>query len=311
MFARLSEDTNLLGDMAGSIGMVAQERRETVSARRAGLTLTKLASFAACAVAVIVVGVNLHDTAEPDWSPYTVSTSIGQLEEFALSDGSVMKLNTNSQAEVDFHAARRRIRLLKGEAFFDVAHDASRPFLVVAGDKTVKAVGTAFSVRWTDDDLSVTVSEGRVAFAPVESLQTAQSSQAAIIESGGEAAPGEIVISAEAPLFLDAGQKLSFADKGVPTLIASVSPHEIQTELSWREGFLDFSQTPLSEIIDEINRYTTVRIEISDQELRELEFGGIFRTGEIEPLLDALELSFDIQVDRVDEEYVRIYRVAP
>ena len=261
-------------------------------------------------MAVLVAGagfVTLKGAFGPAEAPYIVATTVGGLEERTLSDGTVVKLNTDSQIEVDFDSKQRRVRLLKGEAFFQVAHNSDWPFLVTAGDKTVKAVGTAFAVRWTDGDLSVTVSEGRVAFAPAVAAPV----PVVIVPRGPGAEPEPLTkISAEAPLFLDAGQKLSLVNEGAPTLVAAVSPREITSELSWREGLLDFSERPLNEIVGEVNRYTNVRIEITDPELSQMKFGGIFRTGEIEPLLDALELSADVEVERVSDTYVRIHRAA-
>ena len=261
--ARLSADTDLLAGMAGSIGAAARERREAVSPPRPWFDRHWRPALAACAMAVLVAGagfVTLKGAFGPAEAPYIVATTVGGLEERTLSDGTVVKLNTDSQIEVDFDSKQRRVRLLKGEAFFQVAHNSDWPFLVTAGDKTEPEPLTK--------------------------------------------------ISAEAPLFLDAGQKLSLVNEGAPTLVAAVSPREITSELSWREGLLDFSERPLNEIVGEVNRYTNVRIEITDPELSQMKFGGIFRTGEIEPLLDALELSADVEVERVSDTYVRIHRAA-
>src|SRR5690606_20728867 len=91
------------------------------------------------------------------------ATRPGEQKVATLKDGSRIALNTDTRLDVRFDAGRRRIRLDRGEAMFEVAHDADRPFVVVAGDTRVQALGTVFIVRRTGDDVVVTLVKGRVA----------------------------------------------------------------------------------------------------------------------------------------------------
>lgn len=309
--ARLSEDTFLLSDMAGSISAAASESRATFSSN-AGLGNWSLRPvLTACAAAIFVIGFGVFAAPRllsPPPETFLIATQVGGLEERTLSDGSVVKLNTDSQVEIDFDRKQRRVRLLEGEVFFEVAHNSKRPFVVHAGDKLVEAVGTAFTVRWTEGDLSVTVSEGQVSFAPtiIEIPPVA-----IVTNANGEISETTKEVSTDAPLLLSAGQKLLIdEDAKEPQLVAQVSPRELRSELSWQDGILDFPEKPLVEVISEINRYTNVRIEITDSELSQLKFGGVFRTGETQPLLDALEQAFNVRVERVSDTYVRIHPAA-
>ncbi len=302
--ALLSDDMNVLIEMADSINAAAKKNSSAVSQSSGGFAVKWYSAFTAC-VLVLFAGVSyfLVDSSQDPKAPLILATDIGGFEEITLADNSIVKLNTNSQIEVDFDKSQRRIRLLKGEAIFKVAHNPARPFIVYVDDKFVKAVGTAFAVRWTDGDLSVTVSEGRVAFAPV--VVKPYQNLAGEVE---QVKTHQVLanINAKKPLFLDSGQKLVLSKSVEPTLVAAVTARELKSEMSWQDGILDFSPQPLIEIIDEINRYTNVRIEITDPNLSQLKFGGIFRTGETKALFDALELAFDVEVEYVSERYVRI-----
>ena len=90
------------------------------------------------------------------------STQVGEVRRLTLDDGSALALNTSSVLQVKFAADERRIVLRQGEASFQVAHDEDRPFVVQAGDVSVRAVGTAFSVRMRQQELEVVVTEGVV-----------------------------------------------------------------------------------------------------------------------------------------------------
>jgi transmembrane sensor len=120
------------------------------------------AALAVLIVAVLVtwIGVPSVDRVAPSVQIY--ATRVGELKTIVLNDQSTVRLNTNSLVEVDYRPNERRIRLVKGEALFDVAKDPRRRFVVHASDNTVRAVGTRFSVRLLRDQFEVVVSEGVV-----------------------------------------------------------------------------------------------------------------------------------------------------
>src|ERR1700722_18020756 len=131
----------------------AQNRTDTPNAKR-------MRFFAVAATVLLAIGFITYLALSPTGERY--STPIGGIASVPLADGSHITLNTATQVHVELTPQERRIRLDDGEAFFEVAHDASRPFVVQVGNKRVIAVGTKFSVRRVGDDIRVVVTEGKV-----------------------------------------------------------------------------------------------------------------------------------------------------
>ncbi|MBY9068119.1 FecR domain-containing protein [Hyphomonas sp. WL0036] len=296
--ADLSLEVNVLTGMAEPLKEAARRRRVV---RQPGQTSRRvssgwtwgavgLAGVAALAVALVV----RMPAAAPVSDPIYLATLVGQTQDVSLDDGSRVKLNTDSQLEVAFAKERRSVYLEKGEAYFEVAHDAARPFTVYAGDRSITAVGTAFSVRWTDEELIVTVSEGRVAYGNAPGVRKT--------EAG---APELVPAAASQPstprTMLGAGQRLEVIPKSQAEVIERVPANEISRDLAWRSGFLDFENAPLSEVVREMQRYTPQTIEIEGSELADLRFGGVFRIGETDAFFEALELSFGVVVEETPD----------
>lgn len=223
----------------------------------------------------------------------TFTTAIGQQQSVDLADGSRVTLNTDSEVEIALNVRERNIRLLKGEALFEVAHDPGRPFQVYAGNGIVRAVGTAFTVYLKDpDNVSVTVAEGEVELA-------------AVSVPVGERRAGNAADRSAAPLAkIKAGQIATF---GLDIeSIQTMGQAEVSRQLSWRNGMLRFDGEPLSEAVHEISRYTTQEIVILDPALRDLRIGGYFKVGETEAMFEALESSFGVRVERINESLVHL-----
>lgn len=221
-------------------------------------------------------------------------TDVGQQRTVALSDGSEIILNTNSEVEVDYSPNSRVIRLIKGEAHFDVAKDTERPFLVHAHGGIVKAVGTAFTVFVREKDVEVTVSEGVVA------LLSPHAPEAVKTQEFAEASP----LAA-----LTAGQNAVFAQKTVER-VTRMSAEALDRKLLWRGGFIAFAGEPLSEVVADVSRYTDMHIEINDPALESLPIGGYFKVGEVEGMFEALEGGFGVEVERVSATHVRLTRAS-
>jgi len=217
------------------------------------------------------------------------STSIGEQKPVTLADGSKVLLNTDSRIQVDYGAQQREVHLLQGEAYFEVAHNAKRPFLVYAGANIVRAVGTAFTVYLKKLDVEVVVTEGTVEVS------------AAANGSGGPAAKNLIKPTTKLA-DIKAGQRAAFNQE--VESIHSVMPLEIKRKLSWREGVLSFSGEPLDQVVAEVSRYTPVTIVISEPAISNIRIGGYFKVGETEALLEALETSFGVRVNRVNDKLV-------
>ena len=218
-------------------------------------------------------------------------TSIGEQTDILLPDGSDTKLNTDSFLEVAYSEKQRNVRLIKGEAHFQVAHDTSRPFVVHAGNGIIRAVGTAFSVRLKGEDVEVMVTEGRVEIAA--SVATRADSFIDLDD-----------ISSRKPMTtLEAGQNAEYGNDSIH-MVQNVKPEIIERKMSWQHGMLKFEGETLAEVIEEISRYSTTEIIISDPKIRDIRIGGYFRVGEIDALLVTLENSFSINVVRINDNLI-------
>ena len=215
------------------------------------------------------------------------AAAIGEMREQVLVDGSVLQINTDSQVNVEYSEGVRKIRLLRGEAHFDVAHNSEWPFEVYAGKGIVKAVGTAFSIRLEEELISVIVTDGKVDLA---STPTA-------------AMPMQKTIGR-----LSEGQGASFSHQPDAKPRYMLAQKEIDRQLSWRKGYLVFEGEPLSEVVAELNRYLPLKVEIIDSALSNLPIGGRFKVGELEALFDVLESSFNVQVSRLDDQHVQLFQ---
>ena len=225
----------------------------------------------------------------------TYGTVIGQQKMIALHDGSTIELNTDSQVQVTFSDRLRSIRLLRGEALFSAAPDKTRPFVVYAGDSVVRAVGTAFSVRLEGSNIAVTVANGAVDVAEVKHDPP--------------------VADRQRPRSTTNPQTLGQLRAGETTTVASGTHHlevhrlpqpELQRQMAWREGYLVFAGEPLREVIEQVNRYSPVTLEIGDAQLASIAIGGRFRVGDLDAVLDVLHTNFGIQAHQVDERNIRL-----
>lgn len=214
-------------------------------------------------------------------------TAVGGQETLALPDGSTVVLNTDSAVRVELTAAERRIELVRGEAFFTVAPDKARPFVVSAGAVRVRAIGTAFNVRREADDVEVLVTHGRVGVA-----------------AAADAAPLLAPTPAEPAPTLAAGQRAVVRAAAPGAAIEALTPLDVSRRLAWQERRLEFGPTPLREIVAEFNRYSPRRLVLAEPALGELSVGGSFRVGDEETLLRFLQASFPIQAERTAAETV-------
>lgn len=213
-------------------------------------------------------------------------TAIGEQQTVSLQDGSRVQLNTDTAVNVDFDDLQRKVRLVKGEALFDIIHDQSRPFLVYAGTNVIRAVGTAFVVKLIEDEIEVTIKEGRV------ELKSIKDDRQNRLEN-------ELTI---ASAVLDAGQTVKL-NKEIQ-ILQEITEEEIDRKLAWREGLLIFTGEPLGDVVNEISRYTPIKFFIDDPELGQLRIGGRFRIGETNAMLEVLETGFGISINRVSNDLV-------
>lgn len=251
----------------------------------------KLAGLAASAALALCVGGTAYLLARNDGAiGKSYVTRVGEQKTIELADGSVMQLNTDSRAHVRYSRHLREIVLAHGEAHFDVAKAADRPFIVKTPRGDVRAVGTAFTVRTRGSEaFEVTVEEGRVAVAATVEDTSGPLSQEA------DSAP---------TLSLSAGQN-AIIDKN-RAAVAEIARSDLMRKLSWRQGLLAYSGETLAEVVADVSRYTDVDITISDPSLTQRQIGGYFRVGDLDALLDALEMTFGLKVQRLGPKKVTL-----
>lgn len=216
-------------------------------------------------------------------------SDVGGRKTVVLVDGSQVTLNTNTRIEVALGAEERSVRLLRGEALFEVAKDASRPFRVYTQEGMVEAVGTMFSVRMRERDVEVLVKEGTVAVQP------------GALQEAPRTLRGRNARS-EAVTMLTSGKQATFDE--TTKVVSAIDRETMERKLSWVDGILIFDDDPLSSVVKEVSRYTDTKIIIADPALASIPVGGNFRAGETQALLDALEKGFDIKVDRIGDDLV-------
>lgn len=230
-------------------------------------TFARAAAFAltlCCAVLgyIYLVGAN------------SLTTDVGEQRTVTLEDGTRVELNTSSRMRVKYDAVVRRIILDSGEAWFDVAKQAGRPFIVVVGRREVVALGTQFLVRRQGEEMSVTLLEGHVAVTPADEARRA-----------ARPLPGE-------PVVLEPGQRLELGHDGA----VSIDMPEPAKATAWRRGQLIFEDTPLSEAAAEFNRYSHREIKLTSQDMADIRVGGTFRIGDVASFARAVANAQGLQV---------------
>lgn len=197
-------------------------------------------------------------------------TAQGEIRRVPLKDGSTAAINTASVVEVDLKPEIRRIKLARGEAWFQVAKNPEWPFVVEAGPVRVRAVGTAFSVRRYEKGADVLVSEG-------------------VVEAWVDSADGHRVRIA-------AGEKAFMADNAAISE-QKAGPSEIDRQLAWRAGKIDLAGETLAAAAAEFNRYNSRKLVIADPRIAQERLYGVFRTDDPEGFANAVKQSLGATVD--------------
>lgn len=239
----------------------------------------------ASSVLLLTVATYLYSTRIFAGDKYT--TPVGGMESIHLVDGSQVTLNTNTCIHVLLTGKERLVHLDHGEAFFEVAHDTARPFVVYVGDKRLMAVGTRFAVLRDGDDVRVVVTEGRVRLTESDSVSSSPAG-----ETG--------------PAYLSAGD---VARTWKSQIFVRKDPVQAAEKLlSWRSGYLEFEDTRLAAAVAEFNRYTTRKIVIADPSIDAIRIGGSFRTNNVDAFLKLLGTGFPVRVAESDDEVTLMAR---
>ncbi|UQV18927.1 FecR domain-containing protein [Brevundimonas albigilva] len=258
-----------LSDQPDMVALTVEARSRSSTgpgrrARRVGV----LAPIGAVGAVVMAVAIGWWTWSSQQARPYF--TQVGERQVVDLADGSSVLLDTASRIEVRMTGETRLITLTAGQARFDVRPDPDRPFVVVAGDTRVTALGTLFDVRRLGAGARVILVEGRV-------------------EVRDENQPG-------ARWDLAPGQQLETAAR---------QPHVAATDLasaaSWTAGRLTFEETPIGVAVAEMNRYTRRPIELRVGDLSAVRVSGVFDAGDIDGFVAALRDLYDLEVSRSED----------
>jgi transmembrane sensor len=215
--------------------------------------------------------------AQTSGGPKTYRTSIGGFQRIVLEDQSAIELNTDSEVRIALSPQLRKIELVRGEASFEVAHDAARPFIVLAGNTAVRAVGTKFDVHRLDNSVEVTVDEGKVVIGTPS-----------LLEMKVDVLPTTIPQ-------LSAGQTATASGSGVK--LKNLPKNDLARKLAWQNQMLVFDGDSLADVVAQFNRYNERQLVIADPGLATLQIGGYFRPTNLDAFIDVLQSDFGVRVN--------------
>ena len=286
-FQKMSSAFLEIGDLLGQA-----EKIKTPSQKKSKTLIFSapvMMAMAATVVAGFFIFTGQLDGSSPVAVPATqYVASLGEQKEVTLPDGSIITLNTKSKIDVSYTKTKRSINLVYGEALFDVAKDADRPFVVQTDQGAVRAVGTVFSVRLVNDEVAVLVEEGIVELM----------ARPAASETSSASESEDMVVLAR----LAMGEQANF--DGIRKNIKSVELKDVTNRHAWKKGMLVFEGKSLSSVVEEVTRYTDMKIIISDPTMQDLQIGGAFKAGETDAFLDAMTLGFGLDVERMSDNTV-------
>jgi len=231
----------------------------------------------------------------------------GGMKKVELPDGSVVHLNASSSVNVRFSDSSRRVELQRGEAHFAVTKDARRPFVVVAGDVAVKAIGTAFNVRRESQGVEVFVTEGKVRLDDVgkgASLLPRAAPSLATLAPAGSAGETELLVAGQRAVVPFSALRSPISEVPPLVVVAPIALAEMREALAWQALQLEFDQMPLEKVVADFNRYNSHQIVIVDPVLAQQTFGGSFRADNVQGLVQLLEERFGVEAERDRERTV-------
>lgn len=275
----------------GAIGSMRHLMDDSV----AGPSSTHTRYFAvAAALLVVLIGAGFLAQRLPVFGARNqFETVTGQVRNLVLEDGTRVTLGASSQIRVAFGKTDRRVVLTRGEAFFDVTRDTTRPFNVTAGNTLVRVVGTKFDVHYGLQAVRVAVVEGRVE----------------VSSSGSDMGPGRktdvSVLQSVEHVVLSAGESAVAAPSGQ---IATADAADSADLSAWRQGRLVYVNARLSDVVADINRYYDGRIEVADPAVGDMQLTTAFRADQIDRVLDVLENALPVQALRTDGRHIVIQR---
>jgi len=198
------------------------------------------------------------------WVDPSYTTGVGEQRVVRLDDGTRLSLNSGTRVVITYSDSERRVELVRGEAFFEVAHNAARPFIVTAGDQQVVAIGTTFVVRYEAARTAITLLEGSVKVSPATDM-------------GLTLAPGE---------------RVTFAAGGSRRL----DEPKIEAVTAWRRGEVMLDSTQLEDAVAELNRYDKNTLIIDDPQIATLSISGIYHAGDSRGFAQTIGKLYGIEI---------------
>jgi transmembrane sensor len=270
-FERVTE----LGNRLGTLDDLTRRRWAGEFARQPARPRSRFPLAAAAGTVLVVFsGYLAWNHLETRVTSQDYLSTVAQNRDITLSDGSTVALGGASSLTTHFSKNERHVELGAGEAFFQVVHNTQRPFVVTAGNVSIRDVGTAFDVRRTGQYVTIAVTQGRVHIA----------------DSGGASGSST---AGTGSLEAVAGQQVSY-DPGTAALsVVSIAPGQ---GTAWRSDRLEFIDAPLGVVVANVNRYSARTVHIADADLETLTFTGTIRTGAIDSWLSALPQVFPLRI---------------
>lgn len=206
-----------------------------------------------------------------------LETAVGELRKVPLSDGSLASLDSATRLEIRIDTTQRHIQMQRGQAWFQVASDSTRPFVVTAGTVSVMAVGTAFAVQRQSNGTKVVVTEGVV---------------------------NVIRVADQIPLRVAAGQQAFVPEQHGAVAVRYQTAADTR-QLAWREGMIVLKNDTLAQAVEQFNRYNRRQLVIADSTLRNRTFVGRYRVDEAEQFANDVRALLKVPI-RVTAEQIRI-----
>ncbi len=243
------------------------------SSRKLGPAVFKIA--AACTVVAAIGVAATNYSAKPQTQAF--ETPVGGHETLKLADGSRIELNTNTKVRVSLSAGQRQVWLDRGEAYFEIQHNAARPFTVVTGNRRVTDLGTKFTIRANGDLLRVALLEGR---ARLDTESIWNQPQSVLLT------PGDVVVATRTSLSME---------RQPPRLLAD--------DLGWRHGMLIFDRTPLADVVAQFNRYNAKKLSVSGR-AAQMKIDGTFPASNIDDFLHLARAVLGLKVEQQPDAVV-------
>jgi transmembrane sensor len=275
------ERVNQLASQLGSLDNVTRQGLIKAFGRAAAPKPRWIPLAAAASFAVVMLG-----GAYITWTLFNrvnievYHSAVAQNRDITLPDGTQVALGAASTMTTHFSRGRRQVDLASGEAFFTVVHDNSRPFVVGAGDVSVRDIGTAFDVRRTGDRVTIAVTQGHIEVSNIS-------------QKPGADQPGTLEASA--------GQLVSYDPNTSVMTLGSISPEQAT---GWQDHRLEFIDEPLSVVIANLNRYSPHPVQIADADLDKLRYTGLISTDAVDSWLGALPQLYPLRVSTNGDQVI-------